>query len=181
MYKPIMENILLVFLSSDIRLWTDHLLPMISKCQAQIEESRFIDWEEEIGGLIRISGNWNALAKLENALTHLKADTLYLKFKRITPAKRIGSHLPYIVQIVGINKSNSIEEIMHFFSMQSINIVDAQTDSFTSSYSEANLLNLSMRLQIPDNLNITSLREQFMLLCEEINVDGLLEPEKIFK
>ncbi len=176
-----MENILIIFLSSDISIWADCLMPIISKCQSQIEESRFISWEEEMGGIIRISGNWDALAKLENALTNLKADKLYLKFKRITPAKLNGDYLPYIVQIVGINKSSSIEEITQFFSMQSIKMVESQTDSFTSSYCDAKLLNLSMHLQIPDSVNIASLREQFMLLCEEINVDGLLEPEKTIK
>ena len=83
--------------------------------------------------------------------------------------------------MLGANKSTLIQDITIFFNAQAIQIIDLQTDGFKSVYSDTKLLNLFMRIHIPTTLNIADVRERFMLLCEDLNVDGILEPEKTIK
>jgi glycine cleavage system transcriptional repressor len=178
-----MENIILLLLAPDTKTWVNHLLYLAAKHQCTIEESRFMLLGTEWGGMMRIGGNWNTLNKIEDALVALKTEQpqLWLEFKRSTPLKLTSDHLPYLVQIVGANKPTFLNEVAHFFIEQDIQLIDMQTDGFKSSYSETKLLTLLMRVQVPTTINIADLRERFMLLCEEVNADGILEPEKSIK
>ncbi len=180
---PPMEDIILLLLAPDTKTWVNDLLYLAAKHECVVEESRFMLLGAEWGGTMRISGNWNAINKMEDALTALKAEqpTLWLEFKRSAPLKLTGDHLPYLVQIVGANKPTFHNEVAHFFVEQDIQLIDMQTDGFKSYYSDTKLLTLLLRIHIPTTINIADLRERFMLLCEEVNADGILEPEKSIK
>jgi glycine cleavage system transcriptional repressor len=175
-----MENIIILLRSPNPKEWVNHILYLLAKHQCTIEESRLILLGSEWGGTMRISGNWSAIAKVEDALNALKAEQphLFLEFKRSALLKLTEDHLPYLIQIVGVNKAAFINEITHFLVEQDIQLVDFQIDSIKSNYSETKLLALFIRVQIPAQINIAELRERFMLACEEANVDGILEPEK---
>jgi len=180
---PPMENIVLLLLTPDAKTWVNHLLYLIAKSQCTIEESRLMQLGTAWGGMMRVSGNWNAIAKMEDSLLALKAEQpqLWLEFKRSALLKLAGDHLPYLVQIVGVNTSSFLNEVAHFFIEQDIQLIDMQTDGFRSNYSDTKLLTLLIRIHIPATINIADLRERFMLLCEEVNADGILEPEKTIK
>lgn len=177
-----MENLTLLVSAPDAKILVNHLIYLVAKNECYIEESRFMALGSELGGMLRIAGSWNAIAKMEDALQQLKSENqIWLEFKRSTHLKLAGEYIPYLVQIVGINKPTLINEMMHFFVEQNIQPTDLQTDSFKTNYSDTKMLTLVTRLQIPGNINIADLRERFMLLCEELNVDGILEPEKSIK
>lgn len=159
----------------------DFIYP-VARNGCYFEESRFMALGESIGCIARISGNWNAIAKMEDALHTLKENThLWLEFKRSPGLHLVGDYLPYLVQIAGQNKPNLINEIAHFFVEQGVQLLDLQSDAFKSTFSDTKLINLVLRLHVPADLNIAELRERFILLCEEMNVDGILEPEKSIK
>ena len=40
------------------------------------------------------------------------------------------------------------------------------------------MISITQRIGIDSNTNITDFREQFALLCDELNIDGGMEPEK---
>jgi glycine cleavage system transcriptional repressor len=35
-----------------------------------------------------------------------------------------------------------------------------------------------MTVDVPANIHIATLREQFLIFCDELNLDGVLEPAK---
>lgn len=177
-----MENLILLLLAPDAQTLLNQLIYLVAKHECYIEESRFMALGHDLGCMVRISGSWSAIAKMEDALHTLKTESqVWLDFKRSPPLKLDGDYLPYLVQVVGINRPTLINEIMHFFIEQQIQLTDLQTDSFKTSYSDTKMLTLVMRLHVPGNINIADLRERFMLLCEELNIDGILEPEKSIK
>jgi glycine cleavage system transcriptional repressor len=177
-----MENILIFLFTSDLKIWSNHLLPLITKHQCTVEESRSLLLGTEWGGMMRVSGNWNTIAKLEDALVTLKEEQPQLSFefkrRRSAPLKLAGDYLPYLVQAVGVNKPNFLNELIHLFVEQGIQLIELQTDIVKSNYAETKLLHLLMRIHVPATISITDLRERFMLLCEDMNADGILEPEK---
>jgi len=178
-----MENIILLILTLDPKTWVNQILYLVAKHQCFVEESRCSVLGTEWGGSLRISGNWNTLAKLEDALTALQNEQpgLWLKFKRSPVLKLTEDHMPYLLQIVAVNTPNLLNDLTLFLVEQDIQLIDFQTDAFKSNYSETKLLNLLMRVHIPATINISELRERFMLLCEDLNADGILEPEKSIK
>lgn len=177
-----MENLCLLFLAPNAKSLINHFIYLAAKNECYVEESRVMALGSELGGMMRIGGSWNAVAKMEDALQTLKNDpSLWLEYKRSAPLKLADEYLPYLVQIVGINRPTVINEVTHFFIEQLIQLTDLQTDSFKTSYAQTKMLTFIMRIQIPATINIADLRERFMLLCEELNIDGILEPEKSVK
>lgn len=178
-----MESLILLSLTPDPKVWLDQLISLASKNQCTIEESRCTRLGTEWGGTMRIAGNWNAITKMESALLALKEKhpEFWLEFKRTLPLKLIGDHLPYLVQVIGANSPEFLDNIIHFFVEQDIELIDVQTDGFKTNYADTKVATLLMRIQIPTAINISDLRDRFIMLCEEVNVDAILEPEKSIK
>lgn len=180
--KENLESLVVLLQAPNTKILVDDFIYLVAKNDCYFEESRFMALGKSIGCMARISGNWSALVKMEDALHVLKEQAhVWLEFKRSPGLKLNGDHLPYLVQIAGLNKPNLINEITHFFVEQDIQLLDLQSDSFKSSFSDTKLINLVLRLHVPAEINIADLRERFILLCEEVNVDGILEPEKNIK
>jgi len=126
-----------------------------------------------------ISGNWNTIAKLETALTKLSEKTdLLLTIKRSKPITDQAQLLPYTVQIIAPERVGTLYHICKFFSDNDIVIENLQFDSYTSNATNAEMFSLNVSLGVPSVTNIGELREQFMVFCDELNIDGIIEPEK---
>ncbi len=177
-----MENLIVLFLAPNAKVVVDDLIYLAAKSACHIEESRLVMLGNEMSGIMRITGSWNAIAKMEDVLHTLKTKSnWWLEVKRSPLLKLDSDHLPYVVQTVSMNKPAIMNELTHFFTGQEIQITDLQTDTFKTSYTDTKMLALVMRVQVPATINISDLRERFMVLCDELNVDGILEPEKGIK
>lgn len=174
-----MEYLNIAFISADQYSVINDLIQLTAKHHCHVEESRITVLGSDFAGILRVGGNWNAIAKIEAALTKLKNKaTFLLEVKRCDPWKLTGDHLPYLAQVVGLNTPGLIPAIARFYSDQQIQLIDLQTDPFKTSHSETTMITLSMRINIPAEINIADLRERFMILCDELNIDGIIEPEK---
>ncbi|MBB70806.1 MAG: glycine cleavage system protein R [Legionellales bacterium] len=144
-----------------------------------IETSRMTSLQQQFGMLLLISGDWSCLAKLEANLPALANKyKLNVDFHRTQAKENNKALLPYAVELIAAEKPGIINEITSLFSEQGINITDLRTDTYTS-VTGANMFTLSMKIYISQELQIAELREQLMLICEEYNLDAILEPEKI--
>lgn len=175
-----MEHLTLTFTAPEQDIVIDSIIALTSKHNCHIQESRACLLGPDFSGIMRIAGNWNDIAKLEKALTDLTSSAeMLLALKRSnsdTPPET--PFLPYLVQVIALDTPNLVNEVSYFFSGQKIQIIDLQTDPFQTSHSNTAMLTLSMRINIPADINIADLRERFMVLCDELNVDGIMEPEK---
>lgn len=151
------------------------LLPAKNDCN--IESSRLTVMGSEVAIIMMVSGNWNTIVKVETGVTSLKNDfEITVKRTKTHPANE--NMVSYLVQIVAANQSTLVYEIINFFVKQNIYIDDMQTDIFSVKFTGTPMLSLNMRIGIPTNLSIADFREIFTLLCDELNIDGILEPEK---
>ncbi len=174
-----MEHLNITFSAPNQQSVIKQLIYLVAKNQCHIEESRLALLGEQFSGLLRIAGNWNSIAKLEAALGNIPPeDAIQLEVRRSEPVQFEGKFLPYLAQVIALDTPSLVYEITHFFVDQNIQIIDLQTDPFRTSHSETMMITLSMRINVPVSINIADLREQFMILCDELNVDGILEPEK---
>ena len=174
-----MEYLTIAFIARNQDTAIEQVIHLTAKTQCYIEESRFAVLGDDFAGILQVAGNWNAIAKLETAFNAIgqQAD-IVIELKRSQKTRLEGDFLPYLVQVVALDTPDLVHEITSFFAEFDIRIIDLQTDPFKTSHSETTMITLSLRLSIPAKISIAELRERFMILCDELNIDGIMEPEK---
>jgi len=174
-----MEYLAVTALASDQNLIVNELMQLASKHQCNIEDCSVNLLGAEYGIIMLIAGNWSSIAKLESALTALTD-----KFEIAIAVKRTGrlkfqdNLLPYLIQVVALDNPGLAFDISNFFSAQNIFLNDMQTHPFKASYTDTQMTTLILSISVPADINVADLRERFMLLCDELNIDGIMEPEK---
>lgn len=177
-----MENIVIILFSPHILAWVAHILPAIEKSSCKIAETRMLNWGAYVGSMTRAFGTWDALAKLENSLTALAAqEGLFLMFRRMANQQPHKQYTPYTMQIIGLHNTRVLSDVLGLFGTHGIAVLDLQVDSMVNHYSHSDLMSCFGRLQIPEDAHIATVRDQFLTLCEDANVDGWLETDKSIK
>ncbi len=128
---------------------------------------------------LMITGNWNNIAKLESALDNLATTTEFqILHQRCQTVEDDYPAMPYSVQVIATNQIGNVYNICQFFTTRNIEIETFDCEAYTSNVSDTEMLIANIMLRIPTITNIAELREEFLLYCEDLNVDGILEPEK---
>lgn len=128
-----------------------------------------------------VSGTWDAIAKLETHLPSLEkryAAKMLLR-RTISQSEKISkeSLISYSIELVTPENQGIISALSGFFSEQNIDIHEVYSSSFINHLG-TRLSSLGMRVYIPTNLQISDLRERFMILCDDLNIDAILEPDR---
>lgn len=153
----------------------------ISDAGCTIVNSRACVMGEKFGAILLLAGNWSAIAKVESNLP-----TLENKFKISINALRSESEehvtrtvMPYSVHVVGLDKAGIAHLLAEFFAQQGIEITELRSNTYhPSQASSTRMFSLFMEVEIPLETHIADLRERFGLLCDDLNLDAIMEPEK---
>lgn len=144
-----------------------------------IADSRMAILGSEFALIMMLRGEWNALAKFEHNLPALAQKLgLATLLKRTSEAPVKVTLVPYDIHIVGLDNPGIVCEMANFFSAQAINIVNLETDNYAAPYTGAPMVRLFMTVNIPKEIHIADLREQFLLFCDDLNLDAIMEPAK---
>jgi glycine cleavage system transcriptional repressor len=126
-----------------------------------------------------IEGQWNQLAKLEDAIDDLSSGLdLTMITKRTEEREPTGNLLPYIVDVVSMDHPGIVHHLASFFSTRGINIEDMSTSSYAAAHTGTPMFAVRMTVGIPSKLQISQLRDEFMEFCDSMNLDAVLEPSK---
>jgi len=152
---------------------TKHIL----ECGCNISDSRMTILGGEFAVILMLNGPWNAVAKLEDQLPKL-GETLNLTIssKRTEPRAQSGNILSYHVDALSIDQPGIVHKVAEFFSSRDINIESLTTDSYNAAHTGTPMFALSLTVNIPANQSISQLREQYLDFCDEMNMDGIMEP-----
>ena len=129
--------------------------------------------------LLQVGGNWNSLAKLENQIQGLEERLGLTMISR--RASEQGSHsdlLPYGVDVVALDQPGIVYNLARFFSMRHINIQEMVTSGYAAAHTGTQMFSVHMTVNVPASTHISTLREEFMEFCDELNLDALIEPIK---
>lgn len=152
---------------------------LISDVDCHIRQAQGLKLAGETGILILITGNWNTIVKLETGLKRLSNEEgILLITKRSKPLENKVQLLPYFVEVLALDQLGMLAHICTFFSKQEISIENLQLESYVSTATNAPMFSLKASLGIPSITSIGDLRERFILFCEELNIDGVIEPDK---
>ncbi len=147
----------------------------------QLESSRMLVLGDAMALLVLISGSWNQIAKLETHLPEF-AQTYHLniQFQRTQQKTFEGkTWIPYSVELIAHDSEGLTESISGFFTDIGAHIYEMQNNRYISNPQQIMMFSLSMHVLIPADLQLADLREQFVAMCDSLNVDAYLEPERM--
>jgi glycine cleavage system transcriptional repressor len=145
--------------------------------QCNIDSCRMNTLGREQVVMLKLSGNWNQIAKMEHSIEpwqeRKKIRVLMVRTSLESYTKPL---LPYSVQLVALDSPGIVYRISQFFSEHEIVPREIACDSYVSGQTSTKMFTLSMTLGIPTELHLASLRERFMIFCDDLNIDAILEP-----
>jgi len=152
---------------------------VILACGGNIEESRMTTLGAEFAVLMLVSGNWHTLSRLETALDKLTVDnSLTISIRKTDSKVSSDDRMPYAVDVVSLDQQGIVFNLADFFASRDIEIADVATRSYSAAHTGSPMFSVQMAVNVPSAVSISQLRDDFMELCDRLNLDALLEPVK---
>lgn len=125
------------------------------------------------------SGAWDALAKLETALAKLARDEdLHLVHYRTQPREPNSHLLPYLVEVVSADRPGILVKIVEFFQRNGISVEQLSSMRYQAMQTGAEMFQAQITIGIPSESHIATLRDDFLELCDSLNLDAIMDPVK---
>jgi glycine cleavage system transcriptional repressor len=144
--------------------------------QCSIVDSRMTVLGAEFAIIMMVSGTWDSVAKLENALPAITGNLGLTTIIKQTQSRQPIQSISYSVNVVALDHPGIVHDIANFFSRRNINIVDLETGTYSAPHTGTKMFNINMSITIPADTHLATLREEFMVFCDDRNLDALIEP-----
>ena len=155
------------------------LAQRIADAGCNLSESRVSTIGTEISLMLLASGAWDALAKLETALTKLARDeSLRLVHYRTGPRENSSHLLPYLVEVVAADRAGIVAHIVDFFTQHDISVEQLHSTRYQAMQTGAEMFQAQFTIGIPAEIHIAALRDDFLELCDGLNLDAIMDPVK---
>jgi glycine cleavage system transcriptional repressor len=155
------------------------LARVVLDCGGNIVESRMTALGSEFAMLLLVSGNWHTLARLESDLRKLEESAgLSVTMRRTEARQPRADMLPYAIDVVCLDQPGIVYNLASFFASREIDIAELTTRSYAAAHTGAPMFAVQMTVNIPGNLQISALRDEFMDFCDHLNLDAIMEPVK---
>jgi glycine cleavage system transcriptional repressor len=152
---------------------------VILSCGGNIEESRMATLGSEFAMLMLVSGNWHTLTRLQNGLDKLtEGDNLTVAIRKTGERTTKEDRMPYAVDIISLDQQGIVFHLADFFASRDIEIADVATRRYAAAHTGAPMFAVQMAVNIPGSVHIAQLRDEFLQLCDRLNLDAILEPVK---
>ena len=171
------ESIVLTASGEDKIGLVEGLTRRIGESGCNIEESRMAALAGRFALLMRVTGSWDALAKLESRLPAVGEEFGLAIVQQRTRAAKIEKPLiPYVVEVSALDQPGIVNSLANFFARLRINIESLDTDTYPAPHTGAPMFAVRMTLGIPADAHIATLRGDFLDYCDEHNLDATFEP-----
>jgi len=148
--------------------------------QCNIVDSRMTVLGTEFAIIMMISGSWDSVAKLENALPGITKSMGLTSIIKQTQYRQHAESIAYTVNVVSLDHPGIVHDIAGFFSEQKINIIDLETGNYSAPHTGTKMFNLSMNINISAETHLASLKSNFLQFCDDRNLDATIEPVRLF-
>jgi len=144
-----------------------------------IEESRMAKLGGHFALIMRLSGRWDAIAKLEAQLSELGEQlSLAIVHRRTRERERSQPMIPYHVDSVSVDQPGIVHALSGFFAQRGINIEQLESDTYPAPHSGTPMISVRITVGIPAATHIPSLRSEFLDHCDVLNLDASFEPAR---
>ncbi|MDD5460995.1 MAG: transcriptional regulator [Methylococcales bacterium] len=157
------------------------ILPAIRDCNCNILEIRASHLGQSAAAYLLIQGNWNQIAKFENSLENMEK-RLEIKIHALRPDQKDKNKdkqcVPYSLETISLDKDSVIESITSFLFDRHIDIEEITGSSYQAAFIQTSVFSTKFIILIPPQVQLLSLREEFLDFCDQLNIDAILEPIK---
>ncbi len=173
------EHLVISVIGDDRPGIVEELSGIILETGCNIEDSRMSVLGSSFAVILLVSGHWDKVSKLETALAGLQREQgLAIMHKRTSARHAQGHLLPYLAEVIGLDHPGIVHELSGFFASRGINIEDMATSSQPAAHTGTPIFAVHITIGVPTQLHIATLREDFIDLCDHLNLDGVMEPAK---
>ncbi|MBT6276464.1 MAG: glycine cleavage system protein R, partial [Chromatiales bacterium] len=123
-------------------------------------------------GQFLAQGNWNSIAKLEQSLPRVSTEmglTVTLNRTELRSETRL---IPYCVEVLALERPGVMEEVTEFFTQREIGVEDLYSSCYAAVQTGAPMFALTMTVGVPGDISIATLRNEFLELCDDLNLDA---------
>ena len=150
----------------------------IADAGCNLSESRVSTIGTEVSLMLLASGAWDALAKLETALTKLARDESLRLVHYRTGQRGNSAQLPYLVEVVAADRPGIVARIVEFFAQHEISVEQLNSTRYRAMQTGAEMFQAQFTIGIPADIHIAALRDDFLELCDGMNLDAIMDPVK---
>ncbi|TNF35161.1 MAG: ACT domain-containing protein [Gammaproteobacteria bacterium] len=155
----------------------DSLSSVLLENDLNIEDSRMSVLGGEFAIILLISGNSEAIRNIQQQKEQLEAALkLNLLIKATHKKTSKQGFIPYQIRVIGMDHPGIVHRLARFLSQHNINIEDLDTESYPAPHTGTPMFAVNMVVEIPSDLAIRKLRDEFISLCDERNLDADFEP-----
>lgn len=141
-----------------------------------IADSRMSVLGGEFALILLVNGEEAAIAALENRLPAMQEQLELTLVSRRTQARAQAGGVPYYVEVVSMDHPGIVRDVAEFFSSRNINIEELSTRTYPAAHTGTPMFALNMTISVPPSLSVSATRKAFIQFCDDLNLDGDLEP-----
>ena len=153
------------------------LLRLINEHHCIIKSSKLLSHGDKQQVQMQVKGPWNEIVKLELLLSKTAkkwpAKILLERANKIPPSTKT---IPYIIELYAPENTNALFEVYQFFTEQNIPAYDMSITPYFANPLGNVMSHIQLSIFVPENYAIAQLRENFVNLCDSLNLDAYLEP-----
>lgn len=170
------EQLVITALGADRPGIVGELSDVMGANQLNIEDSRMSVLGGEFAVLMLVTGAEDSIKSLISQTDALGKKLGMQIIAKPTQSKPDQTALsPYDVEVISIDHPGIVHEIASFFSRRNINIVDLDTSRYPAAHTGSPMFALHMVIGVPAAHSISSLKDEFINLCDELNLDGRMD------
>lgn len=163
----------------------NELSQLIVQNNGNIDDSRMTVLGGEFAIILLISASEEKLSFIEKIInkeaSSLNLSVISKRTSDSTLAKNnaLDKKIPYIVEVLAMDNPGIVYKLTDFFSTRDINIQTLQTDRYPAPHTGTQMFAIEMVITVPKTIIINDLRDDFMDLCEDMNLDATIEAPRL--
>jgi glycine cleavage system transcriptional repressor len=175
------EQLVISAIGSDRHGIVNELSKLIVQNNGNIDDSRMTVLGGEFAIILLISAPPGELEKIEQKINQqaasLELNIITKHTNKNSLEKKVSSEKkrPYIVEVLAIDNPGIVYKLADFFSNKKINIQSMKTERYPAPHTGTQMFAIEVIITIPQNIIINDLREEFLDLCDEMNLDASIE------
>lgn len=173
------KNLVITALGNDKPGIVNDLSKAILDNGGNITESRMMALSGEFAMMLLVTGEQDYIADINSKLKGI-GETLGLTItaKETTQQELEQKRLPYQVTVVSMDHPGIVHDISDFLSSRNLNIEEVETKTYPAAHTGTSMFSLDMIISVPADSSVRALRDEFLLFCDDLNLDASLESKR---
>lgn len=149
---------------------------IVTAAAGNIQESRMIALGSEFAILMLVGGHWASVAKIREKLVSLeRGGNLTITVRDSSPRTQ-KTCAPYLIDAISLDHEGIVLGLSEFFATRDLEIAEMNTRRYNAPHTGAAMFSLQMTVNIPAEMSVGQLRDEFLDYCDRENLDALMEP-----